>query len=67
MKLIIDVKLKRPGCALIQAMGDTDMSLFWMFDPATWLTAPTPDMKLIEGTEEEWRLFIEKCNRDIIG
>lgn len=53
--LIIDMKLKRPACVLIQAAGGGNMStLNRHFDSECWLVAPTQDMRMVAGTDEEW-------------
>ena len=53
--LIYDVKLRRPACALLQAALGADHSwLGSLFDASTWLTAPTPDMRRLRGTRDEW-------------
>lgn len=42
--LVYDIKLMRPGCALLQAaMGGTVPAT--LFPSECWLLAPTPDMK----------------------
>jgi hypothetical protein len=54
--LIFDVKLKRPGCALIQALGGCPSHpLYDFWDTKDWLLSPTPDMRRVTGTVEEWR------------
>jgi hypothetical protein len=63
-KLVVDVKQRRPACAIVQAVfgvsGAND--ILCMFDPGTWLLAPTDDMHLVEGTMEQWRGFAKECN-----
>jgi len=56
--LIVDVKLKRPACVLIQAAGGGNMStLNRHFDSECWILAPTKDMRMVAGTNEEWARF----------
>lgn len=63
--LIFDTKLKRPGCVLIQACGGGDRRLLGDLFPAeTWLTSPTPDMKEITGTREQWEMVAKDGHHD---
>ena len=51
-----DMKLKRPGCALLQASYGASIGNFELskFDVKNWILAPTDDMKLYTlKTEEE--------------
>lgn len=60
-RLVIDIKLKRPACVLLQAgFGGDNGILHQYFDSEDWLVAPTADMRMIEGTPEEWKAFAEK-------
>lgn len=53
--IVYDTDLKRPACALLQAaMGGSTTALHRYFDSQDWLVAPTPGMRLIGGTHEEW-------------
>jgi hypothetical protein len=65
--LVVDVKLRRPGCALIQAAhGVRANDIIGLIDSNKWLLAPTPDMYLVEGTMDQWRGFAKECNaRDL--
>jgi hypothetical protein len=52
-RIVYDVKLKRPGCVLLQAaMGGTVLDFVQKF-PNEWLLAPTPDMKIYEVTDDQ--------------
>jgi len=56
IRLLFDTKLMRPGCVLLQAVAGCDTyRLSDLFDAETWLTHPTPDMKRLTGTPEQWR------------
>lgn len=58
-----DVNLKRPACALLQAvMGGTD-SVANNFDPDTWLVHPTPDMKVYAMTDDELKMLIKLTDK----
>ncbi len=61
--LIVDVKQRRPGCALIQAVGGDTMLLKQLFDAESWLVAPTPDMYSVTGTLEQWEDFAAECRQ----
>ena len=51
-----DCDLKRPACVLLQAvMGGDSSAVSRFFGAESWLLAPTPGMRLIAGTAEEWK------------
>lgn len=53
--LLYDVELRRPACVLLQAMARGDKSaLYRFFDTKTWLVSPTPGMRRITATAEQW-------------
>lgn len=53
--LLYDTKLNRPGCVILQAMaGCARNNEFLQLYFDDWLTSPTPDMKLMRGTREQW-------------
>ena len=61
---VIDVKQRRPGCVIIQAMGGCNSSLVSsLFPVESWLLAPTDDMYRVSGTMEEWRGFAEELKQ----
>jgi hypothetical protein len=62
-----DCKLKRPGCVILQAVmgGGSTYDLHRFFDATSWLIAPTPDMVVIEGTEEQWKQAGEITRREM--
>jgi hypothetical protein len=62
-----DCKLKRPGCVIIQAAmgGGSTVDLDRFFEVSSWLLAPTPDMVVIEGTEEQWKQAGEITRREM--
>lgn len=64
--LLFDVKQKRPGCALLQALAGCNSHDLWNvgFDTDDWLLAPTPDMCRIRGTKEEWKRFTEQAHKE---
>jgi hypothetical protein len=53
--LIYDLKLRRPGCVLLQVFGGTvPRDLFFeLFDGTDWLLAPTPDLKAYRMTRSD--------------
>ena len=56
IRMAYDFDLKRPGCVLMQAvMGGDSNAVSRLFDCKGWLLAPTPGMRLVLGTEEEWK------------
>ena len=60
MKLVYDVKLKRPACAILQAVFGGDPHLAGRFPSETWLMSITPDLKLYEITEDQLERLIEE-------
>ena len=66
--LVYDVKLRRPGCVLLQvAMGGTVPSLLFqeLFPTESWLLGPTDDMQAYSTTEEQ--LYIVSAKTDLTG
>lgn len=64
--LLADVRLRRPGCVLLQAArGCAEASRFVSetFDSEDWLLAPTPDMRPVGGTREQWKALADDCRR----
>lgn len=62
-KLVIDVEQRRPGCVLIQAaLGGDNHLVSSLFDATSWLVAPTPGMRLVSGTMEQWKAFAKEVN-----
>lgn len=60
--LIYDTELKRPGCVLLQAVAGCDQyALNRFFNSEDWLVSPTPGMKRISGTPEEWKRAAKMC------
>lgn len=62
--LIVDAKSGRPACTLLQAafLGPGYSQALYLFEPSTWLTAPTDDMRRFRGPFAEWERIAEKCN-----
>lgn len=62
--LLFDPKLRRPGCVILQAMagcGHNNGFMEMNFD--NWLTSPTPDMKRISGTRQQWEGLAAKIRK----
>lgn len=56
MKIVFDIKLRRPGCAILQAAyGGTIPNMVFgiKFPSETWLKSPTSDMGTYEVTEAQ--------------
>lgn len=59
--LLFDTKLMRPACVLLQAAAGISGSgsyrgpIYEFFDADDWLVNPTPDMKRMTGTREQWQ------------
>ena len=58
-RLVYDLKLMRPGCALLQAALGGDGGIANKFPSEHWLLAPTPDLKLYNISDQE----LEDCIR----
>lgn len=58
MKIAYDAKLKRPGCAILQAFFSATPGIANRFPTGAWLTAPTDDMKLYEVNDEQLKHLI---------
>jgi hypothetical protein len=54
--LVYDLELKAPACVLLQAaMGcGAHPAALRHFESRHWLTSPTPGMRAVEGTDDEW-------------
>lgn len=60
IRMVYDFDLKRPGCVLMQAvMGGDSSAVSELFDSSSWLLSPTPGMRLIAGTKEEWKKAVK--------
>ena len=57
--LAYDMKLKRPGCVLLQAMFGGSSDAARRFDTADWLLGPTSDLKLYSIPKERLSEVIE--------
>lgn len=59
-----DLKLKRPGCVLLQTVyGGTVSNFNKRFKVEDWLVFPTPDLKVYEITDEQLEQFTELHSR----
>jgi hypothetical protein len=64
--LVYDLKLKRPGCALLQAALGGSPGMANQFPTEHWLLAPTPDLKPYKISDEELSQVI-KYHRTLVG
>ena len=58
MRIVFDIKQKRPGCALLQGAMRGDIHAVHRFPTESWLTAPTPDMRAYETSEEQLEMLV---------
>lgn len=65
MKIAFDVKLRRPACAILQAVYGGDEHALARFDADTWLVNPTPDIKLYEVTTEQLKQLVVMAERAV--
>lgn len=63
MKLVFDMKLKRPACVLLQAVLGGDKGIANRFSSELWLIEPTPDMKLYEINKEQLDKLVEYMDK----
>ena len=45
-RIVYDADLRRPGCAIMQALGGAPSSVAQAFPTESWLLAPTPGMRV---------------------
>jgi hypothetical protein len=64
--LVYDMKLKRPGCVLLQAVLGGSAGVANQFPATHWLLAPTPDMKTYKISDEELKQVIQ-YHRRLVG
>ncbi len=56
IKLLVDVKTRRPGCVLLQAVAGGDSHFVsTVFDTRHWLLAPTENMGMVTGSVTQWK------------
>lgn len=53
MRIAFDMTLKRPGCAILQAVYNGTPGIANFFPPESWLTTPTDNMTLYEFPDEQ--------------
>jgi hypothetical protein len=68
-RIMFDAKLKRPGCVLLQAAigGEFGARFHRLFPTESWLTKPTPDMRVYLATDEELEKLGEIVRRAMSG
>jgi hypothetical protein len=66
-KLVYDIKLKRPACALLQAVLGGDQGMANNFPSEHWLIAPTPDMKAYQISDEDLKACIQYHRKLVVG
>jgi hypothetical protein len=60
-----DVELRRPGCALLQAVYSqhgTDHRDSSAFPTESWLTAPTENLRLYEVTDDRFSQLVARAH-----
>jgi hypothetical protein len=66
-RLVYDIKLKRPGCVLLQAALGGDPGVANNFPTEHWLLAPSPDMKTYVLSDQELAQVIQYHRRLVVG
>ena len=64
-KFVIDLKQQLPACVLIQAIYGGDRNLEIMMPGLEWILAPNSDMKMVQGTMEQWRGWAERRRAEV--
>ena len=63
--LLIDVKTKKPGCVILQAIaGLAHNNRFLQETFTNWETNITDDMRKITGTRAQWEKLADKTNNE---
>ena len=67
--LLFDIEQKRPGCAILQALAGCSSQDLWDvgFDSKDWILSPTPSMRKITGTKEEWGEMARRLQKEREG
>ena len=58
MTIAYDAKLKRPGCAILQAAFGCTIGIANHFPAENWLMAPTPNMQVYTVTPDQLQYLI---------
>lgn len=59
--LVMNIKTRQLGCALIQAAAGGDMLTFHRyFEAGDWTTRWDENMRVVWGTDKEWKAFAAK-------
>jgi hypothetical protein len=61
-EMMFDIETKRPACVILQAAFKCGAHPHAIrhFPASSWLTFPTPGMRRIRATDEEWKAIAEK-------
>ena len=58
-RIAYDPVLRRPGCVLLQAVFRVPHEVANRFPPSTWLTHPTPDMRVYSLSGDQLERLVE--------
>lgn len=64
VRIVYDVELRRPACALLQAALGGTLGVSSHFPSRLWLDHPTDGMRLLRGTREELAMLVEQTIRE---
>lgn len=64
LPLVFDPTLNKVGCVLLQAALGGTRGLCYLFDTEDWFLAPTENMKMYQGTREEWEQVALKIKKE---
>jgi hypothetical protein len=65
MRIAFDIKLKRPGCVLIQAAMGATAGVASKFPTESWLLSPTPDMRVYPLTDDQLSKLVVIVEREV--
>ena len=64
LTIVFDVELRRPACAIVNAVLGGDHAAPMYFDPETWLVAPTPGMRPFRVRRETIESVAKQLNAE---
>ena len=60
--VVFDITLKKPGCAILQAMFGCENHMAHLFETDSWLTSPTPDLKAYQIPGDQLKKLVALVN-----
>jgi len=60
LKIVFDVSLMRPGCAILQVLKGGTPGIANSFPSESWLITPTENMKLYNISQDELKILVNR-------